>query len=122
MQDPVGKKLVAVEKPLTEADKLVQMLKTHAPQDVRTHVAAFDVAERLDKPHLALKAAKQAVELDASSADAHCLRVRALLWLEKRLPQIEIKVAREGMEADLQKLTGVVYRNSRPPNPSRSWR
>ena len=118
MQDPLGKKLVDVEQPLAEADKLVQMLKTHAPQDLRTHVAAFDVAERLDKPHLALKAARQAVELDAASADAHCLRVRVLLWLERRLPQIEIKVAREGMEADLQKLTGVAamrpWRTSTP--------
>lgn len=106
MQDPLGKKLVATEQPLAEADKLAQMLKTHAPQDMRSHVASFDVAERLDKPHLALKAAKQAVALNEASADSHQLRVRALLWLEKRLPQIEIKVAREGMEADLQKLTG----------------
>lgn len=86
------------------------MLKTHAAEDMRTHVAAFDVAERLDKPHLALKAAKQAVALDADSPDAHALRVQASLWLEKRLPQIEIQVAREGMEADLQKLTGAALR------------
>jgi hypothetical protein len=108
VQDPLGKKLIATEQPLVEADKLVQMLKTHAPQDMRTHVAAFDVAERLDKPHLALKAAKHAVDLDAASPDAHVLRVRALLWLEKRLPQIEIKVARDGMQDELQKLTGVL--------------
>jgi NMDA receptor-regulated protein 1 len=107
VQDPLGKKLIATEQPLVEAEKLVQMLKTHAPQDIRSHVAAFDVAERLDKPHLALKAAKQAVAIDAASPEPHMLRIRALLWLEKRLPQIEIKVARDGMEAELQKLTGV---------------
>jgi hypothetical protein len=34
--------------------------------------------------------------------------VRTLLWLQERLPQVQIAVAREGMEKDLEKLTGAL--------------
>lgn len=108
VQDPLGKKLLNTENPLAEADKLVQMLKEHAGKDIRSHIVAFDVAKRLDKPHLALRAARDATDLERSHPDAHCLRVQALLWLQERLPKVEIQVAREGMQNDLQKLTGVL--------------
>lgn len=108
MQDPLGKKLLNTEKPLAEADKLVQMLREHAGKDMRSHVAAYEVSKRLDKPHLALRAARSATDLESSHPDAHCLRVQALLWLQERLPKVEIQVAREGMQNDLQKLTGTL--------------
>jgi hypothetical protein len=108
VQDPLGKTLLSIEKPLEEADKLAQMLKQNAGSDMRSHEAVFEVALRLDKPHHALRAAANATELDAGAAEAHCLRVRTLLWLQERLPQVQIAVAREGMEKDLEKLTGAL--------------
>lgn len=106
MQDPRGEKLLAGVQPLVEASSLVEQLVTNAASDMRTHEASYEVGYRQDKPHVALKAVKRAQELDCGSPVAHALLVRLMLWLEERLPGIPIAVAREGMQAELKKLTG----------------
>lgn len=106
MQDPRGEKFIAQTDPLTEAGVLVELLNANAAQDMRSHEAAYEVSYRQDKPHMALKAVKQALELDSRSPSAHKLLIRLVVWLEKRLPVISIEVVREGMQAELKKLTG----------------
>lgn len=41
--DPEGKQLAATKEPLAEATKLVQKLKQHAPDRLKTHLLAFEV-------------------------------------------------------------------------------
>lgn len=117
MQDPRGEKFLAGADALAEASTLVEQLNANAAADMRTHEAAYEVSYRQDKPHVALKAVKRAVELDGSSPGAHMLLVRLMLWLEKRLPTITIQVAREGMQAELANLTG-----GAPPCAVRGYR
>eukprot|EP00892_Ulva_mutabilis_P003333 jgi/Ulvmu1/1371/UM011_0099.1 len=105
-EDPRGEKFLARVEPLAEASILVEQLSANAASDMRTHEAAYEVGYRQDKPHVALKAVKRAQQLDSSSSVAHTLLLRLMLWLEKRLPSIPIAVAREGMQAEVKKLTG----------------
>lgn len=108
MQDPQGEKFVARADPLAEASTLVEQLNANAAMDMRTHEAAYEISYRQDKPHVALKAVKRAQELDSRSPAAHMLLLRLIVWLEKRLPNIPIALAREGMQAELKNLTGMI--------------
>ena len=50
--DPEGKQLAATKDPLGEATKLVQKLKQHAPDRIKTHLLAFEVLPHICHCHL----------------------------------------------------------------------
>lgn len=78
--DPDGAKLAATEDPLGEATKLVLRLKQHAPSDLRTHLAAFEVYVRKGRALLALGAAQRAAAIaGAEDGDVHRCIVRLAL-------------------------------------------
>jgi len=82
-EDPFGEKLA--EKPaLEEAWRFVAMLQRYAPQDVQTHVAAFDIALRKKKFLLCLQALLKAQKLEHVAAEAKKeLRARRAVFLEE---------------------------------------
>ena len=61
--DPDGTKLAAVEDPMAEAAKLVQVLADHAPGRLITQRCAFETFLRRGKPVLALAAAERAAAI-----------------------------------------------------------
>jgi hypothetical protein len=78
--DPDGAKLAAAEDPLGEATKLVLKLKQHAPLDLRTHLAAFEVYLRKGRLLLAAGAAARAAALAGEGdGDVHRAIVRLAL-------------------------------------------
>lgn len=80
--DPLGEALVA--KPaLDEAWRFVSILQKHAPKDVQTHFAAFDIAIRKEKMLLCLQALLRAKPLVAAgSAAAKQVQERTARFLE----------------------------------------
>jgi len=67
--DPFGEELT--KKPaLDEAWRFVSILQKHAPQDVQTHLAAFDIALRKKKLLLCLQALLRAKALAAPGSEA----------------------------------------------------
>ena len=66
-----------MDDPIAEATKLVTMLKEHAPQQLSTNIAAFEVYMRKRKWLLALSAVQRALkEAGAESAEVHKMVVR----------------------------------------------
>ncbi|KAG7401368.1 N-alpha-acetyltransferase 15, NatA auxiliary subunit [Phytophthora boehmeriae] len=67
--DPLGEKLA--EKPaLEEAWRFVSILQQYAPEDIQTHLAAFDIALRKKKFLLCLQALLKAQKLENVSVEA----------------------------------------------------
>jgi peptide alpha-N-acetyltransferase len=106
VQDPRGERLLETEKPLEAADKLVQVLRKHAPDRITTHRAAFMVARHQNKPFLALKAVKLAAHLDCEHPVAHCLLAELLLWLQQREGSLANDTAQAVLDEELASLTG----------------
>ncbi|POM66169.1 N-terminal acetyltransferase A complex subunit nat1-like protein, partial [Phytophthora palmivora] len=81
--DPFGEKLA--EKPaLEEAWRFVSILQRYASEDVKTHVAAFDIALRKKKFLLCLQALLKAQKLENVSAEAKKeLSSRRTVFLEQ---------------------------------------
>ncbi|KAE8915082.1 N-terminal acetyltransferase A complex auxiliary subunit [Phytophthora fragariae] len=81
--DPFGEKLA--EKPaLEEAWRFVAILLRYSPEDVKTHVAAFDIALRKKKFLLCLQALLKAQKLENVSAEAKKeLSSRRAVFLEQ---------------------------------------
>ncbi|GBF95135.1 N-alpha-acetyltransferase auxiliary subunit [Raphidocelis subcapitata] len=98
--DPQGAKLAATEDPLGEATKLVLKLRAHAPGDLRTQLAAFEVYLRKGRPLLALGAARRAAAIaGGDDGDVHRAVVRLALAVEQQPPASEAiaGVVREGL-------------------------
>lgn len=74
--DPDGAQLAHVADPLAEAVKYLELLQEHAPQQLATHVLAFDVHFRRSKLLLALQALKRQLRLEPDSPDVHRCLIR----------------------------------------------
>ncbi|KUF92886.1 N-terminal acetyltransferase A complex subunit nat1 protein [Phytophthora nicotianae] len=81
--DPFGEKLAA--KPaLEEAWRFVSILQRYASEDVKTHLAAFDIALRMKKLLLYLQALLKAQKLENLSAETKKeLSSRRAMFLEE---------------------------------------
>ncbi|KAG7377203.1 N-alpha-acetyltransferase 15, NatA auxiliary subunit [Phytophthora pseudosyringae] len=81
--DPLGEKL-AEKAALEEAWRFVSILQCYASEDVKTHVAAFDIALRKKKFLLCLQALLKAQKLESVSAEAKKeLSSRRAVFLEE---------------------------------------
>lgn len=88
-------KLAETDKPLEEADRFLQPLLQLAPDNVHTHLMAFEIYSRKEKTLLMLRALKQALRISSNEAAStvappllHGPTVRMLLHLQRRRDQM----------------------------------
>lgn len=114
VQDPNGEKFLELETPLVEAEKLVRVLRQHAPDRLATHTAAFAVAKRKDKPFLALHAVKHALYLDDKAPAAHRILVELAQWLSSRSDGGGNAAASAVLREELHLLTSALFPTAAP--------
>merc|ERR1712137_98254 len=101
-EDPEGKKLTDIEKPLDEASKYAASLTKWCGDRLETHLLAFDVYSRKSKWLLALRALKRSVAIDPNHPDVHYNKI---ILANVNSSSIENEVVRGVFEEGLKAVT-----------------
>ncbi|XP_047027460.1 N-alpha-acetyltransferase 15, NatA auxiliary subunit [Helicoverpa zea] len=93
LDELVPDKLARAEDPLEQAIKFLQPLRTLAADRIDTHLMAFEIYYRKDKPLLMLQSIKRAFQLDSSHHHLHDCLLRFQRWLDDNLAGLNPAVA-----------------------------
>ncbi|XP_065201361.1 N-alpha-acetyltransferase 15, NatA auxiliary subunit [Planococcus citri] len=88
----IPEKLERVDNPLDQAIKFLKPLQQLASERIETHLMAFEIYYRKDKPLLMLQSIKRAFRLDSSNAELHSCLIRFELKLVSLRKQTEPSV------------------------------
>ncbi|XP_076045316.1 N-alpha-acetyltransferase 15/16 isoform X2 [Oratosquilla oratoria] len=83
--DLVPHKLERPSDPLAEAIKFLHPLQSLAPNNIETHLMAFQIYIRKGKPLLMLQALKRAMKVDAENPELHTCTVQFLQYRRQKL-------------------------------------
>lgn len=81
----VPEKLAKVDDPLEQAVRFLQPLQLLCADNLETHLMAFEIYSRKEKPLLMLQSVKRAYRLDKNNADVHACIVRLSSALDRWL-------------------------------------
>ncbi|KAJ2941158.1 hypothetical protein O0L34_g10393 [Tuta absoluta] len=81
LDELIPDKLARAEDPLEQAIKFLQPLRTLAADRIETHLMAFDIYFRKERPLIMLQSIKRAWELDSSNHQLHDCLLRFQRWL-----------------------------------------
>ncbi|XP_028170325.1 N-alpha-acetyltransferase 15, NatA auxiliary subunit-like, partial [Ostrinia furnacalis] len=86
LDELIPDKLARAEDPLEQALKFLQPLRTLAADRIDTHLMAFEIYYRKEKPLLMLQSLKRAWRLDSAQHHLHDCLVRFRCWLDAAPP------------------------------------
>ncbi|CAD0203588.1 unnamed protein product [Chrysodeixis includens] len=93
LDELIPDKLARAEDPLEQAIKFLQPLRTLAADRIDTHLMAFEIYYRKEKPLLMLQSIKRAFRLDSSHHHLHDCLLRFKCWLDDNLAGLNAAVA-----------------------------
>lgn len=93
LDELIPEKLARVEDPLEQALKFLQPLRILAADRIETHLMAFEIYFRKEKPLLMLQCIKRAWRLDSDNPELVDCLVRFQRWLEESLSGLHPNVA-----------------------------
>ncbi|CAH0663826.1 unnamed protein product [Spodoptera exigua] len=93
LDELIPDKLARAEDPLEQALKFLQPLRTLAADRIDTHLMAFEIYFRKDKPLLMLQSIKRAHRLDPEHHHLHDCLLRFQGWLDDNLASLNPAVA-----------------------------
>ncbi|XP_069977834.1 N-alpha-acetyltransferase 15, NatA auxiliary subunit [Penaeus vannamei] len=88
VQDLIPSKLEQTEDPLGEAIHFLKPLQSLAANRIQTHLMAFEIYLRKDKPLLMLQALKRALKLEENHPELHSCLVRFLRYRQDKLASL----------------------------------
>ncbi|XP_049878339.1 N-alpha-acetyltransferase 15, NatA auxiliary subunit [Pectinophora gossypiella] len=86
LDELIPDKLARVEDPLEQAIKFLQPLRILAADRINTHLMAFEIYYRKERPLLMLQSIKRAWQLDANHHHLHDCLLRFQRWLAEHRP------------------------------------
>ncbi|XP_045539538.1 N-alpha-acetyltransferase 15, NatA auxiliary subunit [Papilio machaon] len=93
LDELVPDKLARAEDPLEQAIKFLLPLRTLAADRIETHLMAFEIYFRKEKPLLMLQSVKRAWRLDSGHQHLHDCLLRFHVWLDAARPGLNQHVA-----------------------------
>lgn len=93
LDELVPDKLARAEDPLEQAIKFLQPLRMLAADKIETHLMAFEIYFRKERPLLMLQSIKRAWSLNKEHHHLHDCLVRYTRWLDDALPTLHPNVA-----------------------------
>ncbi|XP_045778585.1 N-alpha-acetyltransferase 15, NatA auxiliary subunit isoform X2 [Maniola jurtina] len=93
LDELIPDKLARAEDPLEQALKFLQPLRTLAADRIDTHLMAFEIYFRKEKPLLMLQSIKRAWRLDSSHSHLHDCLLRFRSWLDDKQAGLPPSVA-----------------------------
>ncbi|RVE53059.1 hypothetical protein evm_002357 [Chilo suppressalis] len=93
LDELIPDKLARAEDPLQQAIKFLQPLRTLAADRIETHLMAFEIYFRKERPLLMLQSIKRAWRIDPLHHHVHSCLVRFRCWLDSALHSMNQSVA-----------------------------